>query len=83
MSNRPCHAGHMIINRQFWFGQHNDEILATFGGGQLVKRRNGKLEFVGGTRGDYIGAIEWCSLFHHGLVFSRVLRANPQTAFAA
>jgi hypothetical protein len=48
MSNHPCHVGHMIFNRQFWLGQHNDEILATFGGGPTREKAQRKSRIRGG-----------------------------------
>jgi hypothetical protein len=58
------------------------EVVATFGQAQLIKKSDGRHELIGGTRNDHVNAIEWCSLFHHGLVFTQGKRANGQTSFA-
>ena len=47
------------------------EVIARFGEARLVQRMDGRHELVGGTRSDHQAALEWCSLFHHDLVFSR------------
>jgi len=50
---------------------------------QVVYGIDGRHELIGGSRADHFAAREWCSLFHHELVFSvRPAEACPETAFA-
>ena len=56
------------------------ELIATFGTARLIwtpSANRGRHELVGGSRSDHQAALEWCSLFHHDLVFSRT---NPDSA---
>jgi len=41
------------------------ETLALFGDARLVKKLDGKIELLGGSRADRAEAAEWCSLFLH------------------
>ena len=58
-------------------------VIATFGAARLIRKPNGQHELVGGTRDNHADALQWCSMFHHDLVFSSVLRRNPTIAFVA
>ena len=49
------------------------EVLAYFGGARLVKKLDGRLELVGGDRGDRTAAREWISMFFH----EAVVREGP------
>jgi hypothetical protein len=41
----------------------NGPVIARIGSGRLVEARDGRLELIGGTGGDYTNAKEWVSLF--------------------
>ncbi len=45
-----------------------DEVIAYFGQGRLVKKLDGKMELIGGSSDDRIAAREWISLFFHEAV---------------
>jgi hypothetical protein len=45
-------------------------VIRHFGGAKLVRHRNGRHELIGGDRTDRIAAVEWTSLFAHGIVFT-------------
>jgi len=73
----------MSIKRFLSFGLMQPETVAVFGRARLVKRIDGRHELIGGSRADHFTAREWCSLFHHELVFSsRPAAACSETAFA-
>ena len=83
MSKRPCHAVRMKIKNSFLFGRTTDETLVAFGTARLVKKQDGRHELIGGTADDHAAAREWCSLFHHELVFTSTPRLASSLAFAA
>ena len=83
MSHRPCHAVCMKINKSIWLGRTTSETIAFFGIARLVKKSDGRHELIGGTADDYAAAREWCSLFHHELVFTSTPRLASSLAFAA
>jgi hypothetical protein len=73
----------MSIKRFLSFGLMPPETVAVFGRARLIRRIDGRHELIGGSRADHFAAREWCSLFHHELVFSvRPAEACPETAFA-
>jgi hypothetical protein len=41
------------------------EVVASFGGAELVRTPDGKTELRGGTEADRQAAMEWISLFWH------------------
>jgi hypothetical protein len=59
------------------------KVIAIFGTARLVKKADGGHELIGGTRVDHAAALEWCSLFHHELVFTFEPRRNLAITFAA
>ena len=73
----------MKIYRLLSFAQDEGEIIARFGAARLIRKPDGRHELIGGTPADHTDALEWCSMFHHDLVFSSVPRHNPAVAFAA
>lgn len=48
---------------EFW--QTQDELIASFGEAQLVRKANGRYEIRGGSAADHQRAKEWISLFLH------------------
>ncbi len=48
-----------------WMKQSNERVLACFGGAQLIKSLDGRLELRGGSSQDRLAAKEWMSLFCH------------------
>ena len=90
MSDRFRHAVGMKIKKSVRFQVSNFSLfhgvtrhfIAAFGTARLVKKSNGRHELIGGTPVDHAAALEWCSLFHHELVFSSSSRHNPTIAFA-
>jgi hypothetical protein len=44
------------------------ETIACFGQARIVRKADGKVELVGGSRADRANAREWCSLFLHDVV---------------
>ena len=83
-----CHAVRMKIKKSIrfqissfsLFGGAYRQIVAVFGTARLVRNHNGRHELIGGTRDDHAAALEWCSLFHHELVFSSRPGAIPHSA---
>ena len=61
------------MNRDF-FPDFKDEgeLIASWGGAKLVKRLDGKLELVGGSKEEVGDAREWLSLFWHEAVVREV-----------
>jgi len=57
-----------------WFVPLRDEgeMIACFGRARLMRRLNGRVELVGGTREDRGAAREWISLFFHELVVREI-----------
>ncbi len=56
------------------FSQFNSEgeVIAYFGQSRLVKKLDGKLELIGGSKDDRTAAREWISLFLHEAVVREV-----------
>jgi hypothetical protein len=59
----------MKSSNSSWLGLPPVEIIARFGAAQLVRRLDGRHEFIGGTPAEHFAAREWCSLFAPELVF--------------
>lgn len=47
------------------------EIVARFGGAELIRERGGKWQLRGGSRSDRLAAHEWISLFQHEAVVGK------------
>ena len=61
----------MKLNQLAWLRRDEGETIAVFGDARLVKKLDGKIELIGGSRGDRAAAREWCSLFLHEAAFVR------------
>jgi hypothetical protein len=61
--------------------RYHSQVVRQFGNAKLIRQPNGQHELVGGTVDDHAAAREWCSLFHHELVFTSTPRRNPVFAF--
>ncbi len=48
-----------------WLHWNVGETVASFGGADLLRHRDGRWELCGGSPGDHAAAREWCSLFEH------------------
>jgi hypothetical protein len=68
---------------RFRFSRDVSQHIANFGTARLVKKQDGRYELIGGTADDHAAAREWCSLFHHELVFTSTPRLASSLAFAA
>ena len=69
MSHHCWQTAGMSIKRLFSLGLKQEETVARFGAARLVRRDGGRHELIGGSPADHFAAREWCSLFHHELVF--------------
>ena len=58
------------MNLRSWFQPFADrgEVMAMWGGAQLIRYLDGKMELRGGTADDRAEAREWMSLFWHEAV---------------
>jgi hypothetical protein len=91
MSKNACHAVCMKNSKSDRFHVSfstfaSRKIIAIFGAARLVRKLDGRHEFIGGTPADHAAAIEWCSLFAHEAVFTSTLMPRPirgDVAFAA
>lgn len=77
MSQCPCHAVRMKNTKSARFHVSpcafaTRKVIAIFGTARLFIKTDGRHELIGGTRDDHAAALEWCSLFHHELVFTFV-----------
>jgi hypothetical protein len=63
--------------------RYRRQVVHQFGDAKLIRQPNGQHELVGGTADDHAAAREWCSLFHHELVFTSTPRLASSLAFAA
>lgn len=62
LSNAGCYVDRMKHN---WLNAERDreEVMATFGGAQIIKYLDGKLEIKGGTEGEKAQAHAWMKQF--------------------
>ncbi len=60
----------MKLNPLRWLLREDGETLARFGAARLIKKLDGKIELLGGSRDDRTAAKEWCSLFLHEAILS-------------
>jgi hypothetical protein len=70
LSHPMRQAGRMKLNVMVWLKRDDGETLANFGAARLIKKRDGKIELLGGSGDDRIAAREWCSLFLHEAILS-------------
>ena len=77
MSNPPCHADRMKINKSvrsrainFNLWPVRQALVARFGPARLVRHLDGRHELIGGTENHHATAREWCSLFAPEIVFA-------------
>jgi hypothetical protein len=63
MSNGLCQAGGMKSSSSSWLGLSPVEKAARFDAARLVRKLDGRHEFIGGTPAEHSAAREWCSLF--------------------
>jgi hypothetical protein len=67
----------MKLGRFDFMRPKDDQLIASFGEAQLVKKLDGILELRGGSSDDRTAAKEWISLFCH----EAVPRADSSAAF--
>ena len=68
MTHPLDYAGHVKLGRFEILRPKDDQLIASFGEAQLVKKLNGSLELRGGSCDDRTSAREWISLFCHEAV---------------
>ena len=76
LSQLLCHTQRMKLNLLWQMRNQDGELLASFGGAQLVKHLDGTCEIRGGSPEERDEARDWVALFLHHVILREPARVK-------